>query len=1147
MKRALLWTAYSLASLIVLLAIVVAGGYFYFATHINRYTLRVEHIAGQRLGEPVAIGSIAMGWHGFGVEVDLKNVAVLSADRSQRLIQAKRVRVDLNPLSFVSWPQVHPVFIGVAAPRLTVVQGMNGQLRIVGLPQGSGAAPSFNDIVNMLDQVGTIAVTDGTIVLNAPAHKIKGWQFHDLDAHVSGSTPHVQLSLKLPEAMGQSLDGHVAFTRSQPHGEWHWQGHLKLAGLRLESVPMLASNVPLDLHGGEVNLTLSGHGDGLQPAAVQGQVRPLPSNGADASTLTADLDWNAASGGQLALAGGNMAIDFPGLFRAPIPLTQAKLPLTFRHEAAGWRIVSDQFRLANADIATAGHFSVLLPAGGGAPVLDVEATASGIDLVHKSEYLPVGIMPPSVTAWVDRSVKSGQVPRVQVIFRGAADQFPFRDRNGLFKVDFDLTDTRIKFDPHWPAVTKLNAEVIFKDEGLSATVHSGTISGMAMGGSQAKIADLAAAVLKVTGTARGDAAEAMDFLRHSPIAKKFGPYITKTEAHGKLDVDVKINLPLADIGKFQVHGQAHLHDVDTKLAALLQGFKNLKGQLDFTDAGLNSPTGLTGEFLGEPVAITVHPAPHRAATTQISLTGSATAAELTKALGAPHADVARGKFGWHAQVLLPNEFAAGSAPLTVSAQSNLKGLELKLPAPFAKPGPKAVKTALKFTVGDNGYKIGAHYGDAVQAQIDLADAGKHGVAIKTGVIHFGAGKAVLPKAGLRIDGHLDRVSLAEWQQLGGLVGSGNSAGAPQNIDLDLRIGEVNALGQHFHAVHMQMHDTAAGGYRLELAGPDAAGSIVLPAAVDNDHPYAVALDYLHLDSNFAQGHAKQMNLSPTTLPPIKFASQDTQIGKRDLGRLAFKLLQAPGGIVVPYFSATQKALKINMYGTWIVDDNGREHTRIAAAARSDDVGAAFKALGLPAAITAKKARINAELHWPGPPSGDIMKKLGGAITVRLENGRLTEISPGAGRLLSLLSLNALPRHLLFNFSDVFGKGFGYDSIGGTFTIISGNAYTNDFRLKSTVADVHVVGRIGLGKQDYDEDVIIDTSIASTLPIAAAIAGGPVTGVAALLLTQIFKQPLKQATQLEYHVSGSWDKPVMKKVSGAAPTKKANPEPESPGR
>jgi uncharacterized protein (TIGR02099 family) len=1130
-KRAFRWIGWSLLGLVVLVIIAVAGGYFYFAPRIDQYRPKIERIASRRLGQPVTIGSIDMSWHGFGVALELHRVAVIGPNHKPA-IAAKRVRVDLTPLSFVSWPRVEPAYVGTIAPHLAVTRQPDGSFTVRGLAAGTGSPPSFDDIVSILNAIGTVRIRNGTLDFSAPAAGIKQWRFTNLDAKVDGpgDAPQIKIAFALPPSLGRDLKAHFGLTRANGR-DWHWHGHVTVSRLRLNRVHKLASSAPVQFHGGAVRMTLTGSGAGLHPAVLRGVIRPVSKSG---TRLAADLRWHANTGGRLKLTGGNMAIDLPDLFRGPIPLAKATLPVRFKNEADGLHLESAHFALSNTDIATSGRFNIVLPKkkGSGARV-DIEAQAAHIDLKHRSRYLPVGIMPDSVTHWVDRAVKGGNVPRVNVVFRGNARDFPFRHSGGLFKVTFELAGTRIKFRPQWPPVKKLKARVQFRNQGMSVKVESGQISGMAIADSTAAIPDLAAPILKINGTTHGDASGAMNFLRHSPIAKQLGPYITKTGAKGDLDVNVQLTLPLAHIDDFTLHGEAHLKGVNARLHDLPDGFDDLHGELDFAKAGLSSPKGLTGRFLGAPVSIAIHPAPHRKNTTRIQIAGTATAKALMKALKRPKLKVARGELPWQAKVLLPNQFANADKPLTVNVKSDLSGLELKLPEPFGKSASESVDAALAFTVQGDHYKLRAHYGDVLQARLRLA-GGQKGTTVKKGVIHIGKGKAELPRKGLLVDGSLAKVDVKKWRKLAGTIGGGGKEGevkaARHKPRVDLAIAEVAAMGQQFNHVHIRAAPAAAG-YQVRLAGPDVAGTITLPSSPDNQHPYAIELDHLHLDSNLPKGGMKTKKVSPLALPPISFSSAHTRIGKRHFGRLKFELLEAPGGVVLPHFSATQKALEISAYGTWIVGDDGVQRTRLAASVKSDDVGTALKALGMPTAMQADKALIRATLHWPGPPSADILKHIGGAMTVNIEDGKLTKVSPGAGRLLALLSLNALPRHLLFNFGDVFGKGFSFDSLAGTFNIVGGNAYTSDFRLKSTVADVHVTGRIGLGSKDYNEDVVINTSLASTLPVAGAIAGGPVTGVALLLLTQIFKQPLKKATQLEYHVSGSWNKPVLKKKAG----------------
>ena len=137
-------------------------------------------------------------------------------------------------------------------------------------------------------------------------------------------------------------------------------------------------------------------------------------------------------------------------------------------------------------------------------------------------------------------------------------------------------------------------------------------------------------------------------------------------------------------------------------------------------------------------------------------------------------------------------------------------------------------------------------------------------------------------------------------------------------------------------------------------------------------------------------------------------------------------------------------------------------------------------------------------------------------------------------MFGLLSLTALPRRILLNFSDVFAKGFGYDSIEGDFTLQQGDAYTQNLVMKGPAASIHLVGRTGLAKHDFDEALIVDASVGSSLPVVGALAGGVGVGAVVFLLTEIFKKPLTKAGEVRYHLTGSWDNPALTKVPDAVP-------------
>jgi uncharacterized protein YhdP len=167
-----------------------------------------------------------------------------------------------------------------------------------------------------------------------------------------------------------------------------------------------------------------------------------------------------------------------------------------------------------------------------------------------------------------------------------------------------------------------------------------------------------------------------------------------------------------------------------------------------------------------------------------------------------------------------------------------------------------------------------------------------------------------------------------------------------------------------------------------------------------------------------------------------------------------------------------------------------------------------------------------DVSWSGGPSEKMLESIDGQVKVRIGTGQLEEVKPGAGRVFGLMSIAALPRRLSLDFRDVFGKGFGFDKIQGTFAIVDGDTYTCDLSLESPAADIGIVGRAGLVTRDYEQTAVVSASFGNALPIAGALVAGPQVAAALLIFSQIFKKPLQEVTQVYYSIGGSFDEPII---------------------
>jgi uncharacterized protein YhdP len=213
------------------------------------------------------------------------------------------------------------------------------------------------------------------------------------------------------------------------------------------------------------------------------------------------------------------------------------------------------------------------------------------------------------------------------------------------------------------------------------------------------------------------------------------------------------------------------------------------------------------------------------------------------------------------------------------------------------------------------------------------------------------------------------------------------------------------------------------------------------------------------------------------------------------------------------------------------------------------------AFGSAGSVSGGETQGTIDANWSGSPAEFALAKLEGNVALQIGKGRLLNVEAGAGRLFGLLNITGLRRRLTLDFSDVFAKGFAFDSIDGKLKLQDGDAYTDDLVIDGPAARIEVSGRTGLAKRDYDQLVTVIPHAQSTLPLAGAIAGGPAVGAALLLADKLLgrqMEGLTSFTRYQYTVTGGWDEPTFTPVpSGAArglqdkPLDEPMPAPVSP--
>jgi uncharacterized protein YhdP len=180
------------------------------------------------------------------------------------------------------------------------------------------------------------------------------------------------------------------------------------------------------------------------------------------------------------------------------------------------------------------------------------------------------------------------------------------------------------------------------------------------------------------------------------------------------------------------------------------------------------------------------------------------------------------------------------------------------------------------------------------------------------------------------------------------------------------------------------------------------------------------------------------------------------------------------------------------------------------------------------------ARLEGSLAWAGAPYEFDVPSLSGSFTLNAAKGQFSKLDPGIGKLLGVMSLQALPRRLSFDFKDVFSEGFAFDEIAGTVNLNRGRAATDNLRIRGPAAQVVMRGDVDLVQETQNLTVRITPQVIETVSVAGALVGGPIAGVAAYLAQQVLKDPFGKFVTYEYGVTGNWADPVVKRLPRAAP-------------
>jgi uncharacterized protein (TIGR02099 family) len=860
--------------------------------------------------------------------------------------------------------------------------------------------------------------------------------------------------------------------------------------------------------------------------------------------LTGTIAGNDA-GGRINIDSRTAVFNWPAQFPLPVPLDTLKATLYWKRVNGELLVATPDWEMKNRDAAAHGQLAWLQPADGSSPVVTLAGSIENGNAANTHNYFPRALIAPPALAWLDRAFVAGHLSRAVVVLRGPIRHFPFRDGSGLFLARCTLDGMTLDYGEGWPRVENLAAQADFRNEGLTAHFLSGRVGDIPVDSAEARFADFKTGELDIHIAASGDAAQALAFLRATPLDASADHAFSSVEASGPMQSKVDLFLPFKDFGhrRILVHGQ--LDGVTLKRAGSTVPANDVAGDFDIDGAQVVH-ADVHGRVLGGPFQMQARTSRNRPSTrTQLEFRGTMSGDVLRTAMSLPPGISIDGQTDWRATLRMAPE---PNRERSLRVNTSLVGLQMKLPAPLDKPADTAMPSWLEIQWPAAGGTEGRLALGSVVSGSYALEPDANGLRLAHLNLSFGAGESSSNSAQIfNVGGSVARLDLAGWLKLGG-PDKNTRPVADYLHAARLNVAELDYLGLAFRDVSLDLA-ASEGSLHIAVDGPNVVGTITLPNGADPSEPWNLQFERLRFDvagDSPEQGGARGADAGaggpdgargagvagggdPRSIPAVNFHAAQLDWGERHFGDVKATLIKLNDGIGLKQLNISGADFEVSAKGEWRGKDSGQG--RVEGVLSSSDVQDTLKQLGYVPVIEAKTGRMDFDLTWMGAPTGDALSQAVGHVQLSLDKGQVVGLKPGAGRVVGLTSVAALRRRLALDFSDLTDKGLAFDTIRGDFDLRGGNAYTDNILVKGPAAEIGLIGRVGLKNKDYDQTAVVTGSIGNSLPLAA-LAGGPVVAGAVLLFTQVFKQPLKGLARGYYRITGSWDNPIVERIKSA---------------
>jgi uncharacterized protein (TIGR02099 family) len=829
-------------------------------------------------------------------------------------------------------------------------------------------------------------------------------------------------------------------------------------------------------------------------------------------------------------------IELAGLLRWPLPIDRLQGEVEWRNNGQKTLISSRNLHFSNPHLALRTNLEYQLGATGG-DTIQLQSQIERGDAKFAPFYYPL-ILGESTLHWLDTSILSGQIKHGEVIVKGRVQDFPYVNEAhhsdpsiGLFRVTAQVENASLEYGTDWPVIQNIEALLKFEGKRMDISVKNGSTVGQHITQAQVEIPRLDAdwPMLNIKAAAAATLEQGIKFVNTSPVRQVTMGFTDYLKANGNGELKLALQVPLNDVDASLFQGDYNIKNghIAANPQIAMPEMSNINGHLKFNEKGLQAQ-GIQLSMFDNPASVSLNTRPDKSVVIQGS--GRITDAALRKLDNNAITRALHGSTDWKSNLLIqaPN--------IRLDIRSQLLGMAIDLP----EPAKKSVDTPANLTIRlrqetSQPDKIAILYNDWIHANF-LRNPNNQATPVTAGEIAINTPPRQPSGNGINLRADFQKLNVDEWLAYLN-QGNGNQTSDASSLSLnqiELTAGTLHVFDRNLHQIKLNI---SPDNERLklsiqsqELAGdadwlPGKPSKLVaklnylrIPRSMDNDNTLNTA-EIRHQDTGY---------------PELEIAAQDFQFGDKQLGSLDLKAFNSGESWVIQRMNLTNPDSQLTADGIWR-NSIRNPQTQLKFKLASSNLGKTlqrFQSGG--EMVKGGTGTMSGQLGWPGSPHEFAVERLDGNFTMQLEKGQILKVQPGVGRLLGLLTLQSLPRRLTLDFRDLFSEGFAFDKITSTANIRDGILRSDDLFMTGPAAEAIIKGETNLKAETQRLRVKVIPHITDSVSLAA-LAGGPIVGVAAFVAQKLLKDPLNKISASEYMITGTWDNPQEADIDKKAPT------------